>query len=529
MQDDLASVRPRLAHHYLEAEQFVSASAALRACGRDALNTYANKEAMRFLMRALMLDSGGQAALGSVERADTRFSLMLAHYGLGDHAQTRAVCQEVLEESGYARLRGVGGLPRQLAQLLWQGVRARATGSRARPLAGERRDLCLYAMRALSEVTAALSFQGYVWEYVQASLELYNLGARTGQTPESAIGRVGYGYLLSRFGARKKAEHQLNVALEECRAFGGPSQEVVALTMLAFHLLDNGRLPAAVERCRQATRLAEQLGSGLWRHRAMFGEAESLIRMACYEDGCNRFDEAISAHYDAEPASIGLPLAMKGIGLLRRGRLEEARDILLVGVRDSDLSTGALPRFLSLGALAEVSQSLGQPRQAVDYALQTLELAGKVGGANSFAVGMHGYAGAARVLLDQWERAQRGSEDAVLKADAARGLALAACRGLAAMARAFPANRPRYAIYEGLRQQRLGHTRRALRYWADAAIRARETSQPYDLGLASLVRAQCLSGDEREALLEEARSVFVEHHAADELNRLERSGRGLSG
>ncbi|MGD8809105.1 MAG: AAA family ATPase, partial [Gammaproteobacteria bacterium] len=195
MRDDLATVYPRLAHHYLEAERFADASQALRSSGRQALNTYANKEAMEFLARALVLDSKGQAVLGSVDRSETKFSLMLAHYGLGDHTQTRAVCQQVLRDAGLPPLRGVVGLPRQLSVLAWQGARRRLTGKRARMLEGQRRDICINVMRSLSEVTAALSFQGRVWEYVHASLALYNLGARIGLSPESAIARVGYGYL----------------------------------------------------------------------------------------------------------------------------------------------------------------------------------------------------------------------------------------------------------------------------------------------------------------------------------------------
>ena len=271
----------------------------------------------------------------------------------------------------------------------------------------------------------------------------------------------------------------------------------------------------------RAQPLAQQLGTGLWRHRAKYTLGDALTVLGRYDEAAVVLREGGVIALDAEPSVFGLAVSMRAVTALRLGRAEEAASLLEDGVANSRDHPTAFALFASLGPLAEAKLRLGEWAAALEAAQATEEIALGQPEVNSYFPAIHGFAGMCDVYLSAWESPQI---DGLPVRSVLRPCARRACRAFRRFARVFPGAKPRYELMEGRRQRLLGHSSRALAHWRSAEKLSEQFGAPYELGLARFYLGMTSQDSVTGAsLLQAACRTFDEHHLSHELERAQRA------
>lgn len=514
----LDPVVPRLAHHYVEGDLPQQALAALRRSGELALDAHALEEAVAFFERALALDGESAEGLSCFDRMETGRLLSQARYGLSQYESVREAGYAALRSGGFRTPGRLGSLAAELGVWFTQAVRERLGFRRAARRGGDAYHECVSAMNTLAEVIAALRFEGRIAELLHATLQLYNLSGRIEPAPEVGPTRGAYAMLLTILGFQEAGERRARRGCEEALAIGDTIHRIQGPCMLGQILLMRGQCEEAVELQRVAVRTSEELGRGLWRHRSWACLGDALLATGCFGEARAAMRRAHELASDAEPQAAGLMIALAALARLRTGEDEPAREELEEGVSASRDHPAALPLFTCLGGLAEAQLRTGRLEEALESAQEAAAISERSSEVSSYMPGIHGFSGACQVYLELWQRADTpGPEPPLLTSQQAKRAATNACRAFRSFTRIFPSAKPRYFLFEGLRQLRLGRARRALSFWARAQRMAEDTGQPYELGLALLLQGRHSTDAAAADLVARAATLFDAHDLAFEL------------
>lgn len=481
---DRDTVLPLLAHHYAEAEMPREAMSALRQAGGHAVATFANREAVRLLRRALEFERLAAEPFGRLDRISIQSELSTAHYCLTDYERTLQHAWHALDEVGSYHPNRGRTLPRAFATYAVQRIRERLTGRRGASCEGTARDEQLSAMQALAVAMPALGLLGRDAEYVEAALLLHKLGASLEPSSESGASRAALGLCFAMMGWKSTAEQQLRRGLDECLATGDGDNIVQAQMLLGMYLQMRGRLREAEEVMQAGMDALEQSPApGIWHHRGK-------LQLGSVQDALGRTDaadrtlaEGLVLARKAEPQVCGLYAVLRGISLLHAGRDEEAASLIEYGEAHARDHQSRLLVFAALGGVAELALRRGDRREALKAATESFVLSRREGEVNSFVYGLYGYAGAMMVFCDGLLLPESVGE-APGRAEMARS-ARAMSRAFARFARRFDVAKPRQLALEGLRQHATGRTKSALKLWNTALTVADATGQPYDRRLVA--------------------------------------------
>lgn len=298
------------------------------------------------------------------------------------------------------------------------------------------------------------------------------------------------GNALQRLGRLDEAERRYYVAIARASILGEPALEARLRDSLGGLLFVRGRIRQALDIHTETAQTGATLGiprlelAGL----ANTGNALTFLgeldeARSIYYRAVERAEE-LDAQYTVMHALVGL-----GETLIRMGELEEARAVLGRGIALSEEIHSPQRRAHAYLHLAEIALLADDPNQALDWVLKGLELGQQLGDMHSRREGLPLLAHI-RVRLDQPEKAE---------AAASEGLEIAVSGGF----RVSQA-RNRLALAEAQIEMNAAGVLEQLELAEEIF---RDTAVPYELAQALILRSSISIGEDRSALLKEARQL----------------------
>ncbi len=530
--DDPTSYPARLAYHWSRAERPDLALQYLGVAGRQALESWANQNAVEFFREALKIDMDMRGPLAfDGQRAAWHLQLAEAHYSLIQWEEASRHYVEAIRLSGFSApsfgwrtpivvLRHVVG--RFLPRLVF--------GDPARRTAAER-TAGIQALRACDNLQVTYLWQGNKLSLAHTVFECANIAARIGPCAESAFAKAMIGYLLAMAGLRGIAERDLRAAVRMADEAGGLQQCVSTKMYCGMSLSMFGRPAEGVPFLVEADILVSRLGAGLWKHRGKYMLAEPHMMLGHLETAADLFGACSVIAMSVEPPIAGFANAMRALCWIRQGRAEEGLALIhgpqgLVLVRDNPIG---LQLYNTLGALIEGALWTGDWRAALQAAEEAVTVPEKGDDANAFFTGYNGHAAVLRcflTLIDWRLRGERGSE-ALPPLNELWPLAGRARNNFGKAARIFPGATAPLLVLDGWWRALRGDRWGAGRSWARAHRVASAAGMAYEIGLACYERGRAATGRTRVTFLTRAREIFSAHGMAPFATRCERPDQPL--
>lgn len=481
---EIASVTALLAHHWEIAEQSERAAHYHGQAGRQALEADANVECVEHLTKALRFDEAVRGPR-SVDLVRARWARMLteASYSLGRHADARRWGEQTL---GWSGLRVPTHAGHVLSNLARHVVRRYVPAPQADAETRARYAEGLLAASTLQVVATwggdrigQLSFAVYA-DVVSRSC-VPSAGRATAQSLMS--------FILVLAGLHEVGVRDAKDAVDMADTLGDATARMSTKVILGLSLSGLGRNREALAPLAEATRLAERVGSGLWRHRALFQSGEPHYQLGELEVADELFDRCVEVARKVEPPVAGFCRAMQAACRLRAGK-SPAEALALLEGPDGVVVAEPGPTLMALVALGVHAWALLLTHRYADALTSARKCNALVtkqsDDAIAFARAVDGHAHAALTLTRLYELVRLGAAGTeglppreVLLREATQAL-----ENLKRLAARWPAARPLAALVEAYQlrlAQKPRHARRALER---AAQTARTMAQPWELALA---------------------------------------------
>lgn len=492
---DLGAQAAVLAHHWSHAARGGSADALstrkaidyLELAGTQALRSYSNREAARFLGDAVALDAerplptaaddvvGFAVTKEQLRRARWHSGLGHAHLALSDFARCRDDLYAALELLGHAvprtRIRlGVG----ILAQIAKQaGAHVARPASAGTPLSTEEKTI-------LSERTDALRIlaKAFFHESNPAPLlytNLCNLNYSEHLGPSSALALIHSHMLLTLgvFQMHRWARSYGRRSLEIARRCDDPGTLVTVLVNHGVYHTGNGEWSSAREVLEEGISLAEQLGD-----HTQWGECVAILADAAQlegdlaRSGALYAELATSAERRGNTVQAGWSMRPRVLEALQGGDPEAAIGILTNGLPAMNAGPDALIKIDAHGLLALAQARAGDWSAALESIARANALIEPANPPVTYPrhLGLGAVAEACLLLLE------RSVADGAPRTEQRQlhGLATLACRNLHRYRRVFAIGAPAAWRYQG---------------WLHAVLkRPRRARTAFDKSIAAAVR-----------------------------------------
>jgi tetratricopeptide (TPR) repeat protein len=363
-------------------------------------------------------------------------------------------------------------------------------------------------MQTVSELGAVLLWKGEQVKFVESAFMHRNMADLVGPCGQAAAAMSGAAYVLSMMGLHGLAERDLEEAVALAEKDEALLPRIQALVMQGMFLSLTGRPENAVPPLRRAGDLADELGGGLWKHRAKFMLGEPLVLLGAYEDAARAFGEAAIHSIGAEPTVVGFSYAMQALSRLRLGGIDEALALLEgpSGIEMIRPTTVPLQLFSSLGPLAEARLANGDAEGALE-AVREAETIAPGEEANGYFAGIHGHAAACNVYLTLSEEAAAGRRSPLSEPQALTKARRAVAR-FRKFSRSFPGAVASYLVSEGRLAAQTGNDRAGLRILRRSASAAERQKMPYEQAMAHHYLSVWSSGESSRDHSRRAAALF---------------------
>ena len=337
-QEDVAEA---LCHHAVKAQDWVKADKYGHMAAKKALARSAFRDATEYFQIAMDAVDKQAASTARERRAiDLRIEARMAFSPFGKTSEWLDLCRDA-----EARSEKIGDEPRRLASI---------------------------AVRA-----AALNFYGTPYEAIAAGEEAVALANRLADATWLGFAEYGLGQAYFLAGRYRDAEGVLNQASERfANAPGnvppgttGSSLLVLCHMMKAIIHASIGEFDPSQECSRQAGSLAEKSGLSYDMIAADYGRGLSQLVLGNLDEAEGALDEAAFLSRENE-VRLFLPLVLCGLGnlYLQRGRVREARDILLEARNEAEALGHSSSTLLASTYLASAYAQLGDIPRGLEVA-----------------------------------------------------------------------------------------------------------------------------------------------------------------
>jgi class 3 adenylate cyclase len=521
--EQTAPVYGRLAHHYAEAEVLDKAAQYSALAAEQALDSYANEDAVHLYERALSFDERSRPGVTQdLGRARWYAGLAQAHYSLTHPRETGAAFARALAQAGYREPAGAGSAVLGLLGFLVRRLLGRLARFGQGRFSGDQRLRALMVVGLLPEWAALDVWEGRLNSGAAKFFASYALAERVLPSGDAAYAIGGTGYLLGMTALRGLGEAEVTRAVGLADDSGDLKARASTRVTAGMYFTIMGQPARALPQLEAAQEPAERLGAGLWKHRARFQLAEPLFMLARFPQAAAVFREAAALSTGAEPPIIGLANCLGALADVRTGDAAGALAII-DGPRGLPLFSGnylPLQKFTALGAKIDALLRLGEVDQAVREAAAAEEMAADPA-VDVFFAGLHGHAAVAEAYLTAW---QRQPADATLATSARR-----ACARLRRFAKFYPAAGPRARLLEGWRALIAGQRTRAQSRLNHAVDLASRMQSPWEAACAERLLSHLGRGDERRVHRERALALCQAHGLIYEQQALDRDADGERG
>jgi class 3 adenylate cyclase len=512
---DLDPYAPLLAHHWERAEDAPRALEWLERAAAQALRTFANREAVGFLRRALDLAERTGTELETARRAEWERMLGEAHLKLADTTAARKHLGEALRLLGQPLPASKASLSLDLARQLGRQIGIRFVPSLFLRTSDRERDRFVSSAH---HYLAEVAFFGHdLPGLLHATFASLNHGERSAATRETVNGLGTLAHVASMAGLRGVARRYRARSLALAEREGSLPTIAFAHQIAATFGNCVGDWRDVHASCRRAIALFEELGDRFrwetcnciygYTHFAIGDQASArAVWRAAYESAGPEGAPQILVWSRAGELLIA---AMRGAAGADVGPL--VAEVEALCARD----LAAAEQVLAWGALAAAHRYRGEPARAREAAEQVSRLIEKEPPSTSYTLWSVAAAGLVWLSLSpgagsyEHERAKKIAK--ALDTFAFTMPVGAACASL------FSAN---VARAEGKKRVALDKARKAIAQ-ADAL------ALPWEGARAHRLVGEILPpGNERALAIREAKARFERLGAAHEVALLERLGRG---
>ena len=493
----------QLAQHWERANERDRAIQYLELSAKQALRSYANRDAIRYIQRASRLIEGTAIADSDARRSEWEEILGDANNELADYEEAflhYARAMELMKETS-PRWRS-GRLARVVTNVALQ-VRLRLWNPRPDTYSTMDRWKLQRTAHIRERLAERHFFLNESLAVLDETLSALNLAERGGAATETISGYSALGLGLGMSGLRRVGRYYCARALRVADEMGNLPVIARAHLLAAVFGYGMGEWEFTERSARHALKLYRQLGDrSRWHAPLTILAFSSILRGDLSTAGqlLSELETMISAEstYQAkawQAAAIVLFNLMSNMTeadqLRRLNALTQARLV-------------RADRLLCLGILSSAFLQRQQPREAFDAAERGLAVLREVDVVWGSYV--YGVVGIAEVLLARWaEEKDRGDVGSY-----ARSQALLACRHAARATRMSPVCRPQALLILGRAELLSGRPVKAQRLWRDAAQAAKKLQMPRELGLALYEIGRTKSHDDPERLsnLVKAADIF---------------------
>lgn len=503
--DELARNYPLLAHHWSRAGVRTRATKYLALAGDDALERYANREAVRFFEEAIELDeAAGEPAAPREVRAAWELQLGAAHVNWSRYEEARKHLGRGLALHGHRApgsvVRDGFGLTGELGRQFVHRLRAEHFVGRERGSADELRRLA----RAYESLVEAFYLDNAPLPCLLSAVRSLNLAELAGPSAELARAYASFGAILGFVPARGLADAYFRRALRAADAVGDPSARAWVGLAAGVYAIGGGDWEAAERHLAETRDTAERLGDRRRWDDALQNLAAIdflLGRYGASAAAAERLHDSAAERKDERGLSVAL--RRRALCLLATGETAELPACIerLERYREH---TGDLYRDLPpLALAAQLHWREERPREALDAAAAGLAIIREA--TPTFHDSLSDFFNVAQVVLSLDLAAGRGEVEAYGDLPSQ---SRDACRALGKYARVFSIGRPYALLCEGIRQQARGRAGRAVPRWRRAVLAAREMGLEHCEGLARLELGRLDNGEGHGEHLVRAAQIF---------------------
>ncbi len=518
-----AAELPDSAHNHLAIRKALEY---LEKAGDQAMNNYANQEAIQFFTQALeaedrlpKLENIQSKRDQQIRRARWHSRIGLAYYGLGSLPDCDIHVREALRlldspipNSNFQLALGL--LPQVIRQAFHRTFPARYIGSVSNE---KEREIASEVARLYEFMTRVYFYSNDTLPIIYTALRFLNEAERTGTTPERATAYASMAVLVGFAQIHKLAEAYVDRAIAIAQKVNEPSNLITINVVTSVYKITVGKWDEVRARTLEAKALCEELGDY-----RQWGDSMDLLAESALIAG--DLDYAKTAEWtlleDARRRRNPLQQCWGLFGYsaisIRRGEetkaipmLEEALQIL-----------EELPNFASSvntnAQLALAHLQLGNEEIALAFASRVLELAtNKSPTVYSLDIG---FSAVAQVYFELWEKALQ-DPNGTTQAEQFQKLAEKAIKLLHTFKEIFPIGQAYLAYYQGWRYWLTGKPSLAIRTWQKGLDAAKKFNVLYEEGLIRLRLGSALkdSPEQQREHLECAISIFEKMGAVHDL------------
>ena len=535
-EDNLESYYALLAHHWVQAaempetsqDEFAVARAVdyLEKSGEQALQNYANTEAIQFFSQALEWEKRLPQKVGkdaarerNIIRARWHSRIGLAHYGLGSLPDCEIHLGRALSLLGNplpkSNMQFILGLfPQLFRQLLHWNFPSKFVGS----IRTEREK-----MIAL-EVARLYEFMGRIYFYSNATvpiiytgLQFMNTAEKAGPSPELASAYSSMSVLAGIAQVHGLAKTYVDRAVSISEQFDQPSNLITVGVVTSAYKITVGEWEEVRERVEYAKKLCEQLGDT-----RQWGDCAAMLGESAWIAGDMTYALDIQTQLFEDARRRRNPLhqcwSLLGVAVnhTRTGKPEQAIPLLEEALQILQDTPNIASSIETYGQLALAYLRDGQKDKAITAADKALEISA---GISPTVYSMNiGYTAIADVYFELWEKSLQNPD---LKSDSAKYQTLTerSIKHLKSFQGVFPIGQPSTPYYQGWHKWLTGNHEAARKLWQKSIEASQKYRMPYEEALSLYRLGVSLPKDDgvRSEHLAKAMTIFEEMGCVVEL------------
>ena len=525
---------PLLAHHWSQAAETSDSTQSkiavdkaleyLEKAGEQAVQTYANKEAIQFFSQALERD----AKLPAVEskrairqrayrRALWHARLGLAHYALGNLPECDKNVREALrllkKPIPGSNLQFVFGL---LPQVLRQASHRYFPQLHIGTLRGAEREAAIEVARLYELMTRIYFYSNETIPIIYTVLRFLNEAEKAGTSAELATAYASMAVLAGLVQLHPLADRYVERGLSVAKAVNQPSNIITVNVVTSAYKLTVGKWDEVREKTLEAKAIAEELGDyRQWGDSVVLNAESALISGDIAQSMKMQLILLEDARRRRNPLQQGWGLFGVAVNNIRMGNAASAIPML----EEALLILEEIPNIASSintnGTIALAHLRLRHDNQAIQYADKVLKLAENLS-PTVYSLDI-GFSAVADVYFHLWEKALEGSS-LKLDAEQLKSSALKAIKLVRAFEKVFSIGQPQTPYYQGWYEWLAGDKEKAIKLWNKSLEAAQKFKMLYEEGLVRTKLGMAETNpDIRSAHLQRAIEIFTKMNAAHEL------------
>ncbi|NTU54696.1 MAG: AAA family ATPase [Anaerolineales bacterium] len=497
--DNLESYFTLLAHHWTQAAEMPDVSRNelaiekavdyLEKAGDQAMQNYANSEAIQFYTQALEWDSRlptppamESAWQRQVRRARWHSRLGLSYYGLGSLPDCDKHVREALQLLGSpipnsSTQFALGIFPQVLRQTFHRFFPARYVGF----VKGQDREAAVEVARLYELMSRIYFYSNETLPIVYTAIRFLNEAEKAGRSPELASAYASMAVLAGFMQLHKLAETYVERGIAVSEEVNQISNRITVGVVTSLYRLTVGKWDEVRERVEESKALCERIGDY-----RQWGDCTGMLGESAFISGDLAYSMNIQKILLADARRRRSPLhqcwGLLGVAVnnIRLGNEAEAIPMLEEALKILEETPNRSSSIETNGQLGLAYLMTGQDGRALEYANRALEMAM---GISPTVYSMDvGYAAIADVYFTLWEKALQNPNGTAEPAKF-RSLAEKAIKLLRVFKNVFPIGQPSLLYYQGWYEWLNGKRPQAVRSWNLGLEAAQKFRMRYEEGL----------------------------------------------